>query len=337
MNSAAILMAAAMAAPAPAQTPPAPRTLEVPADRRWGHAETGVVLPPNIAGLRRGPIVDATEAEFDISSEYADAEGSLAATFYVFRPGLRATALWFDRAAATMARNPRFGIPTEAALPVPTPFAPVEGGPATGLRMVVAADGKEFTSTGLAVARIGDFLVKVRISARHLPPEALDAKLTEILGGIGWPTMPNSVSTIRPVENCKAPLKLGKARTVRDDLEQILINALVPISATREPGVEPVYCREPGPRAEWQVYRLDGSTRSYVVGFGDSGMALSLAPALRLPGRGGSGAAAVSMTLLQHETASVMVSFNRLPPPEQAVSTAFGGKGRIGVSISSSR
>ncbi|HZG08615.1 MAG TPA: hypothetical protein VEZ70_06525 [Allosphingosinicella sp.] len=292
-------------------------------------------MPLNLAGLRRGPILDATEAELDISSRYAVADGSLVATFYVFRPGLQATALWFDRAAATMALNPRFGIPAEVALPVPMPFAPVEGGPETGLRMVAAADGREFTSTGLAVARVGDFLVKVRITARRLPPEALDAKLTEVLRAIGWPSIAKPATAIRPMEECKAPLKLRKAKAVRDDLAQVLVSAMLPLAVKGETGVEPAYCREPGARAPWQVYRLDGSTKSYVVGFGDSGTALSLAPTLGLPGLGSSGDAAVSMTLLQHETASVMASFNRLPPPEQAVSTAFGGKGRIRVSISS--
>ena len=59
MSTIAKMVAAAMLLSAPpAIGQPPPRVLEVPATASWKHAATGMILPPNAAGLSRGAIVD---------------------------------------------------------------------------------------------------------------------------------------------------------------------------------------------------------------------------------------------------------------------------------------
>ena len=111
-----------------------------------------------------------------------------------------------------------------------------------------------------------------------------------------------------------------------------LMDAVGGTMVAEHQGTPPVYCREPGATIERGVYRPDGSTEAYLIALGDSGTALSLAPAIdlsALTGNGGGGRR-IAMTLLGRDGASVYPSFNRLPPPEQALEVA----GRTGTTIS---
>ncbi|HKR25104.1 MAG TPA: hypothetical protein VJS15_07585, partial [Allosphingosinicella sp.] len=103
----------------------------------------------------------------------------------------------------------------------------------------------------------------------------------------------------------------------------------------QQEGPPPVYCREPGATARHGVYRVEGSRDSYLLALGDAGVALSLGQALdlgALTGQGGGGRR-YSMTLLERSATSALPSFNRLPPPDQAIAVAFGNRGPV-ISIS---
>jgi hypothetical protein len=97
-------------------------------------------------------------------------------------------------------------------------------------------------------------------------------------------------------------------------------------------GTSPVYCREPGAMLDHGVYRPGGSSEAYLIALGDSGTALSLAPAIDLSALmgGGGGGRRIAMTLLGRDGASVYPSFNHLPPPGQALEVA----GHSGMTIS---
>ena len=93
---------------------------------------------------------------------------------------------------------------------------------------------------------------------------------------------------------------------------------MVPPSASKDAGTR--YCREPGASEAFAVYRPGGAKDSYIIALRDAGFALSLAPALIVEGlTSGGGEAQWSMTLLGRAGAAVLPSFDRLPPPEQAV------------------
>ena len=48
------------------------RNLVVPADKGWKHAETGIILSPQLAGLPRTELTDATQSEHDVAVRSRD-------------------------------------------------------------------------------------------------------------------------------------------------------------------------------------------------------------------------------------------------------------------------
>jgi hypothetical protein len=92
-------------------------------------------------------------------------------------------------------------------------------------------------------------------------------------------------------------------------------------------GPPPVYCREPGATVERSVYRPDRSTDSYLIALRDAGVAIGVADASGLSALlGQNDRHRFSVTLYQRNMTSSYASFNRLPPPDQALALVRGGQ-----------
>jgi hypothetical protein len=329
---AALAIAAVATAPAGAEQPPQPRILEVPARNSWQHAETQLILPPQIAGLARYEIKDLGEEEMDVVAEYRGPYG-LFATVFLFRTAVPDTALWFDRAATMISQLPAYGL-AGAPLPAPTPFTRPGAAAASGLRVTVDLAGGTLRSTGLAVAPLGDYLLKIRISSERLDRGGLDALLGNFIDGVRWPAPPAGERAAAPIEPCPEPLRLRNARVLRPDMGESLMDALTGSLEPEEGAPLVVFCREPGANLQYGVYRPGASRRAYLIALNDAGIVVSLGEGLNLgdiTGEGG-GRSRVAMTLLGRNSTSVLSSFNRLPPPAQALSVAFSGRGP-GISV----
>jgi hypothetical protein len=313
------LMSLVLSAPA-ALAQAQPRTLAAEAGSPWTHRLTKMVLPATVAGLTRGEIEDATAAELDVTAQYHDQTRDLLVLVYIYKPGISDVAIWFDRAALAMRTSPGHGL-EGVTLPAPVPFARPGAPTAAGLRLVMDVPGPGFKSTALAIAPVGEWLVKVHMGSRSLDRAALEAKLDAIMAALGWPAEAGAPRAAAAILPCPTPLKTKQAKFVRDDMASVLINA-VSFSIERE-GPPPIYCREPGLATDFGVYRPNGDHDSYVVTLNDAGVALSVGPSLGGL-LGGSNRKTYSLSLLDHGSASVMPSFNRLPPPAQAVSVAEG-------------
>lgn len=335
-SMAAFLAFGLAAAGAPAFAQPEPRVLEAPATASWKHAATGMILPPVAAGLSRGSLVDSTEAEQDVSADYGGEEG-LRTSVYLYRTMLPDAAVWVDRALAAILLRPQFGL-DPAAMPSPVAFRRPGAAAASGLRATLPLAAGGFTSTAVALVPLDGWLLKVRMTSTRLDAAALDSRMTAFIEALGWPAETKPLPEAAAVTPCPDSLVLKKAKTVRDEMADVLMNA---ISGTVEmqqvedgKAKAAVYCREPGPPGPWAVYRPNRSRSAYVIAIGDSGTALRLAPALGLDMfGGGSTGKKVAMTLLEHDRTSVLPSFNRLPPPEQAIAVAFSGQPRETISV----
>jgi hypothetical protein len=309
------------------------RTIDAPAGSDWTHAQSRLVLPASAAGLPRGKIGDATTEQLDVVADYSDQSTGMTATVYVYRTGLPDAAIWFDRAVWAIQATPVYGL-NGAALPAPSTFSASGSGRAIGLRQSMALTAPNLRSTALAVAPIGKWMVKVRLSSSSLDAAALDSKLSEVLSALGWPAEAGTGPAIAPVLDCARPLKTKKAKIVPQDMGQMLM-AAVSDGAMERDGPAPVYCREPGLPASFGVYRADGSESSYVFTLDDAGNAMSVFPALDLGSLlGGSGGKSWSMVRLDRNGTSVFPSFNRLPPPEQAASVALGSSPTLSTTVS---
>jgi len=342
MTRAAILSLALLLAPAPlaaageAQQPQQPRRLEVPATAAWQHAATEMILPARSAGLERGEISDLGDDEMDVVAQYRGGEG-VVATVYLFRTSVPDVALWFDRAATAIASSPQYGSPA-AALAAPSPFAR-PGAPApSGLRLALDLGAGELRSTALAVAPLGAHLLKIRISSTRLDSAGIDALLTRFIEGLRWPAVAKAERAAAPIQPCPEPLRLRNARVVRATMGDALMDALTGIaveSAATEQA--PAFCREPGATQQYGVYRPGASREAYLIALNDAGIALSVGQAIDLAELSGGrrGRRRISMTLLGRNMTSVLPSFDRLPPPAQAVAVAFSGRGP-GISVTTS-
>jgi hypothetical protein len=300
-----------------------------------------MILPPLAAGLSRGAIVDRTAAEQDVSSDYGGEDG-LKTTVYLFQTSLPDPALWTDRALAAMVLRGDMGL-DPGALAAAVPFKRPGAAAASGLRAALPLKAAGLTSTAVAVAPLNGWLIKVRMTSARLDPAALDTRLTAFVEALRWPREARAAPAAAAVAACPDSLSFKKAKTVKDDMSDVLMSAIagtVEMDQVEKGEAEAaVYCREPGPLKPYGVYRPNRSRDAYVIALGDSGSALRLAPALSLDllTSGGSGGKKVAMTLIEHDRTTVLPSFNRLPSPEQAMAVAFSGERRETISVTTSR
>jgi hypothetical protein len=327
----AFALLALAVSPALAQQPQQPRLLDVPATAAWQHAATQIILRPEAAGLRRVEVRDTTSGELDIIANYANQADGVVASVYLYRTSVPDVALWFDRALTAIRLQPQWGLET-AATPAVTAFTRPGASVASGLRTSFDIARPGARSTAVAIAPLGDYLFKVRISSARLDAAALDALMTRFVESMGWPAAAaERVAT--PIEPCPEPLRLRQARLVRDDMSDVLMNLLTGVVAEDAERPAVTYCREPGANAQHGVYRPDASRNAYLIALGDAGIALDVGQAMQIEGLGGGGGRRFSMRLLDRGTTSALPSFNRLPPPEQAMAVAFGHRGET-ISVS---
>ena len=308
-------------APVAGVAQPQLRTLEVPPRATWQHAETELRLPPTIAGADRVDIRDSTSQEMDIIAAYGAIAGGEEATVYLYRSSLPDTALWFDRALAVLQLRSALGRPAGA--PQLERFTPPGHGRATGLLATLDLQG-QYRSTGLLVAPVApNWLLKIRITSARLGAVELRTRLESIARGIQWPAPEGELREPTLVVDCPEPLRLRRARVNAPDMGDALIAGLMGAAATvRVPDAATAYCRDPGATLEFGVYRSVGSSDSYILTLGDSGIAASLGPAVTMAdldaGERRRGTP-VSMTLLDRARAGTWPNFDRLPPPQQAL------------------
>lgn len=320
------LLLLALPAPAPAQ--PQPRALDVPATAAWRHARTELILPPTIDGLARTEIRDLGNDELDVVASYEDRDEGVVATVYLYETGAPDVPLWFDRALTAIMEDLGNGL-IGTAPPSPAAFARPGAANASGLRAIVDLHRPSAGSMALAIAPLGRFQLKIQIRGHLIGHAALDARLTRLIEGVRWPAeAARPAPAAVPVEPCPAPLQLRNARLLRTEMADALMGAVIgAVDLTDESGnppPPPVYCREPGATAAWGVYRPNAATDSYLIALNDAGIAYSVSEQLdlgALTGQGSSGRR-FALVLLARDTTGVVASFNRLPPPEQAMAVA---------------
>lgn len=301
------------------------RTLAVPADKKWQHAATSLIVPTSLAGLPRTEITDSGEAELDISLQFGSTD-TTAATIFLFRPALMSVPIWFDRVETQVLRRDTFGQAT--AIDTPSGFA-VPGGTATSaLRRVYRPAHPPFSATGVAVLPLGEWLVVVRLSSRELSTAALDARLSAAVAELGWPARkPGEAEAPAavPVQPCATSLRYdAKAKMKKPDMAQGLIGATLAMMASKAPdpaakeeeSQPATFCRDGEPTIELGVYRsTPGDEQAYTIAIADAGNTVSVYPDLfsdaKKPG--------FAVTLNMLDRSYVFPPFDRLPEPARVL------------------
>jgi hypothetical protein len=315
----AILLVALGAEPAAAQ-----RSLNVPADKGWQHARTGLILRSKLAGMDRTKLLDSGTAELDISAEFQSSDNSGWATIFLFRPALQSVPIWFDRSESQIQLGTMFApvLPVADTLAFARPGAVV----ASGLRRVYRPSAGGFRSTALAIVPLGEWLVAVRISSKTLEPVQMDARLSAVIAAIGWPKDVAESPAAVPVATCAKPLAYAKrARMNKPDVTSALMGAALALpddekdAKDKAPAKPAVYCRDLPPRIEYGVYREPTSTNAYVMALGDAGIVASVGPSLAA--MFGGGPPAFDLSLADLEGTSIYPSVDKLIHPDQVLGT----------------
>lgn len=310
--------------------PLAARELAVPADKGWQHQETGLVLTSRLAGLQRTALSDTTQSEHDVAAQFTAPDESVIASVFLFKPAIADVALWFDRGATTLQANEVFrgAAPVSAA---PIGFAAGGAPVASSLRQVFTKATGPYRSTALAVMPLGEWIVAVRMSAKSLSADELDAGLMQLIGAIRWPAVapaaaaapPAPALAAVPVMACAAPLSFRKVKALKpggSDMLMQLIGSIAMQNASASKPAAPVlpvrWCREGEAKAEYGVYRSDRKgAAGYALALGDAGRIVWVQPSL-MGQIEKNGRYSVSLDDVDGRTLA-FPSFNGMPAPGQ--------------------
>lgn len=276
-NAKACVIAALVAAPpafaqAPRQTP-----ITAPADRPFAHANSGLRLPPTLAGLPRTTIVDLEAPQLDVTTNYATPDNGEVLTVYVYRSTAGAVPVWFDRAVWQIEHRAIYGKPTRLA--GAATFTPLGQATASGMIGAWTTTGSEYRSTALVLVPVGEWLVKFRYSSASLDAAALDQKLRAAIPAIGWPGKIPAAPAAAPIAACPAPLAFnGRAKVVKQNGSAALMGALLAgaandVAAEKQADDTPraTWCSDPASAQSGAVYRADASADAYLLALSDAG------------------------------------------------------------------
>jgi hypothetical protein len=301
---------AALAAPASAQ--PAP----------WRHAKSGVSVPAEIGVMRLGEVRDLSGGKgWDVMVQYG--QDTEPVTLYVYRSAYPNPALWFERTRVAMRAN--VGAPLEGV--APRSFTLGGASAPNGLREeLVLPTGGAWKSTAVAIAQIGEWMVKARVTSQTLDGAGISAKMDSLLAALAFANAtPAPVPLLVPGPCPDSPALRGeKLARVRDEANaHALVTGLVVLAEVR--GVsglaaEPsAWCRaQSGLPAEYvSLYRKrDGS--AWVALLADSGRAVA---AHKFLARSKQGAAATFGS--DPAATRVAAVYDGLPAPDAAVLDAI--------------
>lgn len=311
------------------------RTVDASAKAEWRHAQTGIVLPPSADGLPRRHVLDSGKDELDVSAAY-QADDTIFATVYIYRPQISDAGMWFDRARSIIRTMPQYRAEASGQEVIGR-LRPTVSAPEVGLRMVRAVNFDGNKSTGLATVPVGDWIVKIRMTGK-ISMDELDRRLTAFVQTIGWPEMVASPSPPQMLEPCSDTLKFGKAKLTKPDMAQAMLSGLilgVASSKKREAPSAPL-CREVDAGIPYGVYRRVGEQDAYFLALNDAGRVVSITPAFNLKESKGE----FQATLLDLDRSDVFPNFKGFPSPKtvmellpkaQVVSSSKLGSSQINV------
>lgn len=284
----------------------------------WLHIQSKATLPATLAGFARTEVIRYDEEGYNIGATYGDRRAGTWATVYLFRAGVADLSIWADRAAAALLNQPAIRASEVRSDSVGLHQEPGRG---TGFKLLAPMDGYPTASTGLAIFNHDDWLIKVRFTSHRLDVEALDAKMTELIKALTLPQSATAQKPLVPIQNCSAPLKIGKGAKLAkfDMMGSMMFGAVIRIAAEKsatEAKDQPLWCRDRTTR-DYSTYRNDVSENSYTMAVGDAGVTVSVSPysakGLMQPSRG------YMVLLSDGVTERVYPPFTKMPGPDQVL------------------
>ncbi|HEX8193109.1 MAG TPA: hypothetical protein VF552_09430 [Allosphingosinicella sp.] len=286
----------------------------------WRHEATGISLPRSIGDMSLSREQDASGGRGnDVILQYG-IEGTVV-TVYVYRSAYPNAAMWFER--TRLAMNQHVGADAVAA--APRSFTLGGASAPNGLREEIALPGGR--ATGVAIAQIGPWMVKLRVTSERLDRAAVAERIDRLLAAFRFA---NPAPAPHPLT---VPAPCGSGERMRGErlrnlnernLAAASVVGLVALGHARAAGgglaAEPsLWCRvtQTGLPVQYgSLYRLrEGS--GWVALVGDSGRAAAALPNL-VPGD-------VRAVLFASTPSStqVVAAYDGMPDPDQAIPVAL--------------
>lgn len=306
------------------------KPIAVSAKADFKHKHSKLRLPAILHGLGRVGVTEYETDQLDVATEYQSPDGGEVYTVYIYRHVAGSLPVWFDRAEATIRERGLFGTP--GARSTGGAFIPPGQSVASGLTRTYDLDeGLPFRSTGVALAPLGEWLVKIRASSKTKNRGELAAHLKAAFMALKWPKRMDAVDSAYEVASCTTQLDLSGDASPAPKTEEsgasLLLSALAGSLAeeTRETVASPAarWCRDEARMDMGGVYRANESRDSYLIAVGDAGRAVRVEPSLGNVLLAAEGADAAkrnwSVALLLLGELRNAPEMDRLPPPAQAM------------------
>lgn len=311
----ALLLAFSVSLPASAKT-----AISVPDAASWQHARSEIILPPKLAGLKRGSISDNSASELDVSVQYESADS--VGTVYLYRPYWNDIGVWFDRSEQGLLANKALGnvVAVENAA---TSFARPGGSVASGLYRVYTTSNDKYKATALAIFPVGHWFVKLRYSTSNSDPAIAKAKLMEMMAKVRVPVTASEGAVPQVIPMCATPIKWKKAKVIKPDLVGALVTGTTFTELMKLRTADfldlPNACRDGAPTELYTVYRDAKDDNNIVMVAGDTGYSVQVLEALL----SNKEYWAIASGLAQH---ALLPTFTKMPAPELLFKVVSSGQ-----------
>lgn len=253
---------------------------------------TSLSFPATLGDSVREKLIRFGEGDYNIGSTYYRRDNDDIVSLYFYRMAAGSVPVWFDRVATLLEGQNRLGVITGHS---DMDLADLEGGPGAAMIRIWSLDG-DYRSTALLLAQQGDMLVKLRVSSKELPAEALAEFVQQLMLELAVPF--DRTTPFVPVTDCQTPLqpfakKVAKIAKDEDDgmVEGLMAAVMGNIvrekiaeekEESKDEAVAPMpFCRE---NASSGIYRREGTDSSYLIALQDSGVSVSVGRATSLVG-----------------------------------------------------
>lgn len=298
----------------------------------WTHPHSKIFIPNTLGGLKQSGIKEFAKDNLDVGLNYLGADKQDEISVYVFRKTNGSVPLWFNQARIGIEARDIYASPklTGGIEVISLPKTPS----GQGLRAVYSAgQGSSFASTGLMMFAVGEWYVKLRVSSVNRNRDALANYMDEILAAIVLPQGTDISNTLKPIENCTAPLVFGKKKSkdLKNDFGASLLGAAL-LSVIMDKESDTVknakspsdWCLDSQNSDGRAVYRPDSAEDTYLYALGDSGRAIVVSPDASLQLMKGKMGYSVVMNM--PDSILNFPSQNILPSPDRVLEMFRQGK-----------
>lgn len=311
----ALLLTFLVSSPAFSQT-----AISVPDTASWQHARSEIILPPKLAGLKRGLISDNSASELDVSVQYEGADSI--GTVYLYRPYWNDIGVWFDRSEQGLLANKALGNVVEAEN-APSSFARPGGSVASGLYRVYTTSNHKYKATALAIFPVGHWFVKLRYSTSNSDPAFAKTKLMEMIAKIRVPATASEGTVPQSIPLCMTSIKWKKAKVIKPDLMGAMLTGATFTELMKLRTADfldlPNACRDAAPTELYTLYRDAKDDNNLVMVAGDSGYSVQVLEALL----SNKEYWAIASSLAQH---ALLPTFTKMPVPELLFKVVASGQ-----------